>query len=87
MIPLKFLQKWQLDFSQQMEYKTHTEACQLCAQVLGLQVSQQFVQALGANAVRRGNAATVGVAIKGVWRLGCWRLGGLGNCGGERLGA
>ena len=58
--------KWgQFDFNAQVEYKTHKEACQLCVEVLGLQVSQQFISALGANAVRRGNAAKVGVAVKG----------------------
>ena len=54
------------DFSLQMKPETHTQACQMCAEVLGLQVSTQFKSALGANAVRRGNAATVGIAIKGV---------------------
>ena len=54
------------DFSLQMKPETHTQACQMCAEVLGLQVSTQFKRGLGANAVRRGNAATVGIAIKGV---------------------
>ena len=63
----------QLDFSAPMEYTSHKIGCQLCAEVLGLQVSDQFKAALGANAIRRGNAAKVGIAMKGashdVWGI------------------
>ncbi len=54
-----------LDFSQPFDYKNHKEACVNCATWLGLPMSTECKSTLGSKAVRRGNAATVGMAVKG----------------------
>jgi hypothetical protein len=55
-----------MDFTKPFDYADHKRAAQLCAHVLGLPISQEFFQQLGANAVRRGNAAKVGMEMRGV---------------------
>jgi hypothetical protein len=54
-----------MDFTKPLTYKDHAKAVQLCAEVLGLQMTRDFFNNLGSNAVRRGNAAKVGVEIRG----------------------
>ena len=54
------------NFQCKFSYTNHKEACQLCTSTLGLSVSNGFFNALGANSVRRGNAAKLGEAIKGI---------------------
>lgn len=56
-----------MDFNQQMDYQSHGIACKLCAEILGLQMSSEFKKNLGAKAIKRGNAAKLGVALKGCW--------------------
>ena len=54
-----------LDFTKPLDYNEHKNACRMCVDVLGLTVSQSFHDNLGANTVRRGNAATIGQEIRG----------------------
>ena len=53
------------DWKQPFSYANHRSACQLAAEVLGLQASPEFLSNLGSNAVRRGNAARLGQEIRG----------------------
>ena len=53
------------DWKQPFSYANHRGACQLAAEVLGLQASPEFLSNLGSNAVRRGNAARLGQEIRG----------------------
>jgi len=68
----------QFNFDLQLTYDTHAEAAKLCAEVLQLPVSSEFKKHLGCKAVKRGNAAQLGVAIRGAWQL-CFGLGFEGN--------
>lgn len=54
-----------LDFTQPLSYDEHKRACKCCVEAIGLEVSTAFHANLGANSVRRGNAATVGKEIRG----------------------
>ena len=54
-----------LDFSQKFTYQNHKEACINCVEWLGLPISSTSKTTLGSNSVRKGNAATVGMAVKG----------------------
>ena len=54
-----------LDFTQPMSYDEHKRACKGCVEAIGLEVSTAFHSNLGANSVRRGNAATIGKEIRG----------------------
>ena len=53
-----------LDFTHKMTYECHKNACQLCAETVGLQVSAEFKNNLGCKAVKRGNAATIAAALQ-----------------------
>jgi len=58
-----------LDFTKPLNYEEHRNACRLCVEVLGLEVSTAFHANLGSNTVRRGNAATIGQEIRGPSRM------------------
>jgi len=62
----KVLSNGSFDFNQKFNYDNHKDACIQCAQWLGIPMSQEFQAKLGSNAVRRGNAAKVGLAVKGL---------------------
>ena len=53
------------DFSKKFSNDSHKDACIQCARWLGIPMSQEFRSNLGCNAVRRGNAATIGLAVRG----------------------
>ena len=55
----------EFDFTQQFSYVNCKAACQLCVETLGLPTTAEFMANVGANTVRRGNAAKLGVAIRG----------------------
>lgn len=57
--------KHRLDFTKPFDYENHKEACKLCAEMLDLQISAEFRDGLGANSVRRGNAAKVVQEMRG----------------------
>ncbi len=61
----KINQHGEFDFQQPFSYDNHKEACMACAQTCGIPVSEQLQKTMGTNAVRRGNAATLGVQIRG----------------------
>ena len=52
---------WQRPFS----YKNHKAACLACAHMNSIPVTAELEKTMGANAPRRGNAATVGMQIRG----------------------
>ena len=52
------------DFKQKMTYECHNNACKLCAETIGLQVSAEFKDNLSCKSVKRGNAATVAAALQ-----------------------
>ena len=52
---------WQRPFS----YANHKAACLACAHMNGIPVTAELEKTMGANAPRRGNAATVGMQIRG----------------------
>ena len=52
---------WQRPFS----YQNHKAACLACAHMNSIPVTAELEKTLGANAPRRGNAATVGMQIRG----------------------
>ena len=54
------------DFKRQFTHNNHKEACLGLAEWLGLPISGASKSTLGAKSVRIGNAATVGIAIKGL---------------------
>ena len=53
------------DFTKPLTYLEHGRACRMCADMLQLPVSREFVEHLGSNSVRRGNAAKLGQEVKG----------------------
>ena len=53
------------DFAKPLSYLEHSKACRMCADMLQLPVSREFAEHLGANSVRRGNAAKLGQEVKG----------------------
>lgn len=52
---------WQRPFS----YQNHKAACLACAHMNSIPVTAELEKTMGANAPRRGNAATVGMQIRG----------------------
>ena len=53
------------DFTKPLTYLEHGKACRMCADMLQLPVSREFAEHLGANSVRRGNAAKLHQEVKG----------------------
>jgi hypothetical protein len=63
--------KCTFDFAQHMKEDEHKKACQLVVDVLGLQVSSEFRNGLGAKSVRKGNAAKLGAELRGRLYMNC----------------
>ena len=61
----KICKNGSLDFTQQYTYENHQAACLAVAKVCGIPVSQELLRSMGTNAIRRGNAAALGLEIKG----------------------